>query len=578
MMILSRVWYVVLGLAVAVSLYVVYLAVGQYDRQNARALKEGLASDSQTVEWAMKIDARRHIDGLLAASVDPTLQQTLVSADATKEGKVPDKLKADAKKALATILQSIPVDWRGDALFAIDRDGRVVGQVGFDSWATSDDFELGGYTAANDALHGWLRDDIWVFGSKMYFVAARPVEYDAAQRPAGAVIALHEVSKHYVDDLAKRTRTSLAFYAAGRRIADGSAVEGFDDQKFDAIANDLKSIDDKTYVDGERSEARMVREDLGAMYARLPGDAWTQGAGFVVVRAQTLLGGPWGFLSGADDKDKATVPVFLLVVIVFLAGIIGLVFTWVEHSLPLHELATQAARFKGGGSEGLRVARFRGAYRIAAQGINQGIERAIESAGGMTRKPADLESILGPTPVQPAMSAFSFPLTEGEPIVEPRRPPPVHPPARAPDPAVPVASTPLPPVRPPPPRPPPISEAGQGVRPPLPPAALPRPMFDREYDDERTVVGAAPADVIAQATGTHEAVGGNAEWMAVFDEFIRTKAACGEQTDGLTFDKFVRTLRKNRDTLIERHGCSHVKFTVYVKDGHASLKATPVKD
>ncbi len=90
--------------------------------------------------------------------------------------------------------------------------------------------------------------------------------------------------------------------------------------------------------------------------------------------------------------------------------------------------------------------------------------------------------------------------------------------------------------------------------------------------------GAAPADVIAQATGTHEAIGNNAEWMEVFDEFIRTKSSCGEPTEGLTFDKFVRTLRKNRDKLVEQHGCNRVKFTVYVKDGHASLKATPVKD
>lgn len=580
MMILSRVWYLVLGLAVAVSLYVVYLAVGQYDRQNARALREALASDSQTVEWALRIDSRRHIDALLPASVDPTLQQALVAANLVKEGKLPDKLRADSKKALSTIYQSIPADWRGDALFAIDRDGRVVGQYGFDSWATSDDFELGGYSVANDALHGWLRDDVWVFGSKMYFVAARPVEYDATQRPAGAVIALQEVNKHFVDDLARRTRTSVAFFAGGRRLAAGSAAEGFDEQKFDVIANDLKTVDDKTYAGGARSEPRMLGEDLGVLYARLPGDGWTQGAGFAVLRAQTMLGGPWGFVSGADDKDKSSVPVFLLGFVVLFAGAVGFVLTWLEHSLPLHELASQAARFKAGTAEGLRVARFRGAYRMAAQGINLGIERAIENAGGLTRKPADLESILGPTPAQPAMSAFSFPLGDGEPIIEPRRPPPVSQGVRVPDPTLPNAAAPLPPVRPPPARPaepPPLEPTHGGARPPLP-VSVPRPMFDREYDEERTVVGAAPADVIAQATGMHDAVGDNAEWMGVFDEFIRTKAACGEATDGLTFEKFVRTLRKNRDTLIERHGCARVRFAVYVKDGHASLKATPVKE
>ena len=63
--------------------------------------------------------------------------------------------------------------------------------------------------------------------------------------------------------------------------------------------------------------------------------------------------------------------------------------------------------------EALQVARFRGSYRLAAQGINEGIERSIEKAGGVTRKPADLESILGPAPAQPSMSAFSFPMADG---------------------------------------------------------------------------------------------------------------------------------------------------------------------
>ena len=76
-MILSRAWYVLLGLAVAVALYVVYVAVGQYNRASTHAMKEGLASDSQTVEWALKIDARRRIDALLVGSVDAALQQSL---------------------------------------------------------------------------------------------------------------------------------------------------------------------------------------------------------------------------------------------------------------------------------------------------------------------------------------------------------------------------------------------------------------------------------------------------------------------------------------------------------------------
>jgi hypothetical protein len=98
----------------------------------------------------------------------------------------------------------------------------------------------------------------------------------------------------------------------------------------------------------------------------------------------------------------------------------------------------------------------------------------------------------------------------------------------------------------------------------------------QQEEDEATVVGQAPAEVLAAAgTAAGEAAG---EWLAVYEDFIRTKKECSESVDGLTFEKFQQTLRKNRDALIQRHGCKRVKFSVYVKEGRASLKATPVRE
>jgi hypothetical protein len=605
-MILSRLWYVLLGAAVAVALYVVYVAVGQYNRQTTLALKEGLASDSQTVDWALKIDARRRLDALLAGSVDPTLQQALVSANGVKEGKAPEKAKSDAKKALSAVNETIPADWRDDALFAVDRDGHVVAQLGYDAIAGNDDFELGGYPAVNDALHGWLRDDVWVLGSKMYVVVARPVEYDATQRPAGAIVGIKEVNNKFAEDLAKRARTNVAFYALGQRVAGGVGVDGFDAEKLDAVGNDLKNVVDKTYGDTGHSDVHMFSDDLGAMYARLSGDSSTLGGGFAVVRGKTSLAGPIGFLSTADDKDKANVPWLLLVGVVLAAALVGVALTLLEHTNPLNELVMQAERLKTGVMDGLQVARFRGAYRLAAQSLNQGMERSIEKAGGVTRKPADLESILGPTPAQPSMSAFSFPLADGAgaapaiPVNVP--PPPVVPAAGSP--AVPLAAAPVPrpvpagisketpPVvvplvsptggRLPPPTPPPartllgLPAVGRPAPVPSPPAAA--PANDDSDDDEATMVGAVPAELMAQATGENRASDESAEWLVVYEDFVRTKKKCGEPVDGLSFDKFSHTLKKNRDALVQRHACKRVKFSVYVKEGRASLKATPVRE
>jgi hypothetical protein len=97
-------------------------------------------------------------------------------------------------------------------------------------------------------------------------------------------------------------------------------------------------------------------------------------------------------------------------------------------------------------------------------------------------------------------------------------------------------------------------------------------------EDEQTMVAQPSADLI-NATSAQQAGGDPAaEWQAVYEEFIRTKRECGEATDGLTFEKFQQTLKKNRDALIQRHGCKRVKFSVYVKEGRASLKATPVRE
>lgn len=97
-------------------------------------------------------------------------------------------------------------------------------------------------------------------------------------------------------------------------------------------------------------------------------------------------------------------------------------------------------------------------------------------------------------------------------------------------------------------------------------------------EDEQTMVAQPSADLIAATGGHNAAQDPAAEWHQVYEEFLRTKRECGEPTDGLTFEKFQQTLKKNRDALMQRHGCKRVKFSVYVKEGRASLKATPVRE
>ena len=161
----------------------------------------------------------------------------------------------------------------------------------------NDEFELGGYPAVFDALHGYLRDDMWLLGGKMYVVVARPVEYDATQRPAGAIVGLKEV------DAALRERPRQA-HAHQRRLLRGGregrgggvGVEGFDAEKLDAVARrpaedrrqDVRRRRALRRADAHRRPRRDVRAPpRRRVGARRRASRWRA--------ARTALGGPMGF-------------------------------------------------------------------------------------------------------------------------------------------------------------------------------------------------------------------------------------------------------------------------------------------
>jgi hypothetical protein len=663
MMILSRIWYVVLSLLVGAAVYVVSLAVGQYDRRAANAMGETLKSDSQVVNWALQIDARRRLDNLLLVSVDANTTKALKAANG--HDVIPPSAKDDGKKALSAFNDKLPPEYKNDAIFAVDRDGRLVAQIGYDTANAFPNFELGGYPAVFDALHGNLRDDTWVWDGKIGRVVTRPVEDEVGQPILGAIVAIRWVDQSFAKEMAKRTRTNVTFFAASKKVASASPEQQgdeFDQASFDLVLPELpKLFDDKGYKDSGRTDVSRIGSDkVGAVFMRLPGDAWEMkenGAGFAVVRQRLSIGGPLGFVTGADDKDKASVKLWLVIAVVFGGSLLGFLFSLFEHSRPQKEMVAQAKALREGKIDALQLPNFSGGLRRIAGDINMGIDRVVEKAGGQAKRPANLESILGPVPAQPAMSAFSFPLQGGDsgppmqvpqspgsggrppmPGAAPSRPGPpglggpgqmggpashmgpganshmgnaqmggMQPPA--PMFGAPPGTTPMGQIGPPP-----GSGSNPGARPmgATPAGGLPHPHPQQgprlaaaamtapigsmvgsgqalftpaappggETEDQ-TMVGEPPAALLAAASGQHNAAKAadeNSEWMSVYEDFIRTKRQCNEPVEGLTFEKFQQTLRKNRDTLIQKHGCKRVKFSVYVKDGRASLKATPVRE
>jgi hypothetical protein len=642
MMILSRIWYVILAILLAAAYYVVSLAVGQYNRRNQAAMDETLKADSQVVSWAMQVDARRRLDVLLLAAADPAVVKALKGANGKEQ--VPGPSREEGAKALRAFNDKLPAEYKNDVVFLADREGRLVSQLGYDQVAAYPEFELGGYAAVFDALHGFLRDDTWVWGGRIARIVTRPVEDEVGQSPVGAVIGLRWVDKTFAKEIGKRTRTNIAFFALGQSVSSAATTEGFEEQSLEALGSDLEAVSqDKGFKESGRTDVRPLGTDDkgGVLFVRLPGDGWELGAGFAVARQKVSIAGPLGFINGADDQDKRNVKLWVVAAVALGAALFGILFSFLEHSLPMGEMKRQAERLKKGEIDVLQLPRFRGGYRPIATDINQGIQRVVEKGGGTARKPADLESILGPVPAQPSMSAFSFPMgPDGS--APPQNVPNAGPPGMQGPPSSPGANNRFPagapparPGAPPPPtnaRPAPPGAAAQpgfagsertmamggapggGPPPPFagaggppggglgaqsqtvaasplagkqpsqqtaPAAFIPNvqsPGALGKDEEEQTMIAQPSADLIAATGGGPTASDPAAEWHQVYEAFLRTKRECSEPTDGLTFEKFQQTLKKNRDALMQRHGCKRVKFSVYVKEGRASLKATPVRD
>lgn len=542
-MILSRFWYLALAITLGVSVFTLFLAAQMYNRAGVRAMSESLAADSSAVGWYLKDDARNRSSALIPIALSQELRTNLQKV--TPEAKIPRENRDAALKALTKLNGEVPPELAFDALWAVDGNGRVIAAIGI---VHSDDWELGGYPVVADALHGWIRDDAWIWKGRILRVVSRPVEAEVNGEPVGAVIGAKYVDDKFAQAVSKRTGAAVGFYADGARVASWGP-EGFDKANLDLITQDLKQLDDnKDYSEKGRSEPRVIGAHLGVVYARMAGESWDLNAGFAVGRLAVSVDGPFDFLNKADDVDKKNVKTPVIIGVAFLLALAGIIFTILEHTKPMSTFGKEAIRLAKGEVDILAPSKFRGAYKKIASDINDGIDK-IAAKGGAPRRAADLEQVLGPIPAAPTMSAFSVP---GSGEVSSNSIP------------VPVTSKPLPQSKSlpkPKPRPgeasaeteAPAGEGASSVRKPPPP--LPK------SGGEASAEAAAPANE-------------EAEWQAVYEQFLALKEQCGEPTAGMTFEKFKTTLNRNKEALLQR-GATAVKFTVYVKEGKAALKATP---
>jgi hypothetical protein len=588
-MFLSKILFILVALLAGVA--VTFALVAPKPAVKKLEVLEGQRLDraQYAAEQMFKVDAHKWIDRISKLGRDAIIVDALDSASrGAGEWGVLHKTVQDRFHALIPDLAGGGIEELG----AIDMKGRVVARVG------DNDKEYGDYISGaevlTDSLRGYLSDDVWGNGGKLVRVASSPVLAKTRDRLVGAIYVGAETGTALVERLKKNLDVDVALLLRGKVVAstrNAAELVSLPDliEKHATEISEVKRTPAIPLTSGQ--------EKLLVVAAPFPGEAGQQQAYFALIGRQPAKSDLTSLLSNtsSDDLKWGNFPWVPLGGGAIIVIAIGLLAQRREVESPLIRLRRELQQLARGEIQKIQDNRYRGRFGGLARDVNAAMERythAPERPSEMAGK--DLNAILG-GPARPAGSTFDLPATDsafagsdpapafGPPPAPSFAPPPMA--SFAPPPASPFGPPPAPSFAPPPPfSATPLggggaiqtATAGQ-TQSPLPWTALPTAALDESaqpVDGRGEPSDSEATRVVPYDEDEEEA----AHWRHVFEDFLSAKRQCGESTVGLTIDKFLQKLRDNKSALVTKHGCKTVRFSVYVKEGKAALKATPVRD
>jgi hypothetical protein len=592
-MFLSKIWFILIALVAGVA--VTFALVAPRPAVQKLGVLEGQRLDraQYAAEQMFKVDAHKWIDRVSKLGRDAIVAESLDNASrGAGEWTVLHKTLQDRFRALIPDLSTGGID----TLVAMEGKGRVVARLGDNDKEYGD--YIGGAEVIADALRGYLSDDVWGTGGKLLRVAAAPVLSKNRDRIVGAIYVGAETGETLVERLKKNLDVDVALLLRGHVIASTRPVASL------SMLPDLVEKHGKEIAEVKRTPAIPIvsgNDHLLAVAAPFPGQAGQQQAYYVLLGMQPAKSDLASLIAhtSSDDLKWGNFPWVPLLVGVFVMIGFGLFAQRQEVEAPLERIRKEVQQLARGELTKLHDTGFRAKFGGLARDINAALERYTHAPAAPSEMAGkDLNAILSGRPGAGAGSAkgSTFDLPSHGSAFSGNTPAP----AFAPPPAPAFAPPPPPSFMPPPPAAfnpgpasapfgalggrstfPPAASKVPGIKstawapPPLmapsPPASLPTAALGGNDDD---VPDSEPTRIVPFDENEEEA----AHFAHVYDEFVQVKKQCGEPSGGLTIDRFLVKLRDNKSALVAKHGCRTVRFSVYVKDGKAALKATPVRD
>lgn len=558
-MLLSRFWYLLLAVGAILGLSTALLARGVYNRSEIGHADSDLRGDRLAVESLLKLDARARIDALAPIAADGVIRE------AVRKKEAQDKALKDRLRTMNQQLEEL----RADLLIAVDSQGIILAQEG--KKAARAGAGLGKIPLVERALAGFLGDDVWIYDSTVYRMAARPVVDRGVY--VGAIVHAQRLDNTLAQRLSERLNgATVGFFFREQMVASYTPADIPGAPTQAELAPLLASVlADEHLKKGERTEAFDAGDHSRAVFSLVAGSASSAQVGYAIARPFRALPTPWAIFDQATKEDIEALPRIELAAGLVVLFLLAMGFLYLEHDRPLKTFQQQVNRVAEGQSEELDLAVLSSAYRKIGEGVHKGIMTLLEKGGGKSRiQKANLDELLGPSPEALTSSAFSFGGLDDAPRA-PQQPAAMPMPApKAPPQNAPVR---MPPPAPKAPSPPSQSSAG------LSPVAAPMPApMPAPATAPKVASAAAVEDDDEDGATVVVDNSEDAHFHEVFQEYVRVRQECGESTSELTFERFIVTLRKNRDQILaQRPEARGVRFQVYVKAGKAALKASPSK-
>ena len=523
-MFLSKIWFVLVALFAGFALSIALTAPRPMAQRLEELEGQRLDRAQYATEQMLKVDAHKWIDRVAKLGRDAVLAEAL---DGASRGS--GELAVQHRTVQSRVMALLP-DLTGagiSTIVALDANGRVVARVGEDDKSFGEN--IAGAEIIDDALRGFLSDDVWGAGGHLLRVAAAPVLSKSRDRIVGALYVGAETGEGFSERLKKNLDVDIALLLRGKIVASTLPAEALG-QLVEMVTQHKSEMETLKRTPALPLEAG--NETYLAVAAPFPGQAAQQQAYYVLIGKKPARADLPSLLASTSARDLKWGSFPWIPLVLTIAGfvVVGLFLQRFEVDRPIMKLRAELRSLVRLDGVKLDDHKYSGGFGGIAREMNAALEH-VASLGGLSAGHA-----VGPGAgaggggLPDPGSAFG---AESH-FNQSQRP-------TAGPPLIPGLGAPPPPTFIPP------SPSTALDAPPLAPGSPTSP------EDEEAHV------------------------REVFEQFLATKRECGESVTGLTLEKFSQRLNENRVALMSKHDCRTVRFAVYVKDGKASLRATPIK-